>query len=85
MLPPFGATRRGAFCLRFRSAAATAAGVRAAAGEVGELRTSVEAQLGQLRATLASVQALAELLERDPGALLHGRAAPRSPLPEARR
>lgn len=60
-------------------------GVRSVAGEAGELSRALRDELPQLRAALHAVERLAELLERDPGALLHGRAAVPSPLPETRR
>ncbi len=60
----------------------TAGGVRAASASVGELGASLGSQLANLRATLESLERLATMLERDPGALLHGRSATRSPLQE---
>ena len=57
----------------------TIAAVRGAAGEVSGLGESVRVELAQFRATLAAVERLATLLERDPGALLHGRSATRPP------
>lgn len=55
------------------------------ADQTGALVTEMREQLGQLRATLAAIEKLAELLERDPGALLRGRGAPpRSPIEERR-
>lgn len=63
----------------------TTGSVRNAAAAVGQLGADVRNELAQLRATLAAVERLAALLERDPGALLHGRTAPRSPLQEGSR
>ena len=63
----------------------TTAAVRAATGSVGDLGGAVALQLASLRQTLAAVERLATMLERDPGALLHGRSAPRSPLQEQSR
>ncbi len=55
------------------------------AQQTGDLTREVREQLGQLRATLTAIEKLAELLERDPGALLRGRGAPpRSPIEERR-
>jgi ABC-type transporter Mla subunit MlaD len=65
--------------------AATVAGVRTVTSEAGDLSRALQSELPQLRAALAAVERLATLLERDPGALLHGRAAVPSPLPETRR
>lgn len=68
-------------------AAGTAAGLRGAGAEVGSagreiaaLTQEVRAELPALRAALSAVERLAGLLERDPGALLHGRGTPSSPL-----
>ncbi len=47
---------------------------------VGALTEDLRDDLGQLGRTLESLQSLAELLERDPSALLLGREAGRSPL-----
>lgn len=63
----------------------TAAGLRTAGAEVAELGSAVRAELAQLRATLAAIERWVALLERDPGALLHGRAPGRSPLEEPKR
>ena len=60
----------------------TTGSVRDATAAVGQLGADVRSELAQLRATLAAVERLAAMLERDPGALLHGRTAPRSPLQE---
>ena len=60
----------------------TTGSVRAAPAAVGQLGADVRGELAQLRATLAAVERLVAMLERDPGALLHGRTAPRSPLQE---
>jgi ABC-type transporter Mla subunit MlaD len=60
----------------------TTGSVRQATAAVGQLGADVRGELAQLRATLAAVERLAAMLERDPGALLHGRTAPRSPLQE---
>jgi phospholipid/cholesterol/gamma-HCH transport system substrate-binding protein len=59
-----------------------AAGDRAAAAgqEFGGLAGDLRAALPNVRAALASVERLIELLDRDPGALLHGRPPPSSPL-----
>jgi paraquat-inducible protein B len=64
---------------------ATAASLRGAAGGLAGLGDGVRDVLGPLRSAIAAVERLAVLLERDPGALLHGRAASPSPLPEARK
>lgn len=68
-------------------AAGTAEEVRAATRGLGDAGSSVAAlaqdlrsELPSLRSALASIERLAALLERDPGALLHGRAQPASPL-----
>ena len=63
----------------------TTASVRAAVTSLGRLREDVAVELGQLRKTLAAVERLAALLEREPGALLHGRTPPRSSLSETPR
>jgi paraquat-inducible protein B len=57
--------------------AETAASMRAATGQVGAVGEAVRTELVQFRATLAAVERLAALLERDPGSLLHGRGATR--------
>ncbi|HEX5054716.1 MAG TPA: MlaD family protein [Planctomycetota bacterium] len=60
---------------------ATAGSVRGAADSLGGLGTDLRAELAKLHTTLAAVERLAQLLERDPGALLYGRGASRpSPL-----
>lgn len=61
---------------------ATTGSVRAAADSLGSLSDDLRQELGQLRAALAALERLASLLERDPGSLLHGREAPKSPLQE---
>lgn len=63
----------------------TARDVRSAAAGVARTGDDVRAELAQLHAALAAVERLAALLERDPGALLHGRAATRSPFVEGSR
>jgi paraquat-inducible protein B len=77
-------------------AAETAASVRAMADDVGgsvrrvadggtALMTDLQRQLERFAAALASIERLADLLERDPSALLRGRGAPtRSPIEEKR-
>jgi ABC-type transporter Mla subunit MlaD len=59
-----------------------AAGDRTAAAgqEFGGLAGDLRAALPNVRAALSSVERLIELLDRDPGALLHGRPPPSSPL-----
>ncbi len=58
---------------------------QAAATDVATLTGDLRQDLAQLRLALAAVERLAELLERDPGALLRGRAAPpRSPIEDRR-
>jgi ABC-type transporter Mla subunit MlaD len=64
---------------------ATAAGVRTTAASFAGLSDAVRAELGPLRSAMAAVERLAALLERDPGALLHGRSPQRSPLEEPKR
>jgi paraquat-inducible protein B len=64
--------------------AATAASVRTSAAAVDELGLGVAAGLQSLRATLAAIDRLVGMLERDPGALLHGRSPQGSPLQEKR-
>lgn len=63
----------------------TTAGVRDAAAAVQGLGAGAEAQLEPVRRALAALERLAALLERDPGALLHGRGPATSPLREERR
>jgi ABC-type transporter Mla subunit MlaD len=64
---------------------ATAGSVRAAADSVAAAGADLRGELSQLRRTLTAVERLAALLERDPGALLHGRSAGAvSPLEERR-
>lgn len=61
----------------------TSAGVRGAAedlGGLGSLGTDVRAELQNLRRAMAAIERLAAMLERDPGALLHGRGKTPSPL-----
>lgn len=67
--------------------AATAASLRRAGDEaanastsVGELARGLQAELQQVRTTLAGIERLVALLERDPGALLHGRSPQGTPL-----
>ena len=60
----------------------TTSAVRTATAAVGQLGADIRSELAQLRATLVAVERLAALLERDPGALLHGRGPTRSPLQE---
>lgn len=66
---------------------ATSAGLRDAAKgaalmaeDVGALAQGLRAELEQVRAALSALERLAMLLERDPGALLHGRSPSSSPL-----
>lgn len=63
-----------------RSLRAAGDGAASAGGEVAALSREVRAELQHLRAALQSFERLAELLERDPGSLLHGRAPAQSPL-----
>lgn len=71
----------------------TASSVRGAADQttalaavLGALGADLRGELAHLRAALDAVQRLAALLERDPGALLHGRGAPStSPLEGTKR
>lgn len=63
----------------------TTGSLRSAGSAVSELGGSVGSQLAHLRATLEALERLATMLERDPGALLHGRTATRSPLQEQSR
>jgi ABC-type transporter Mla subunit MlaD len=65
--------------------AATSKDLRTAATAFGGASVALTDAIGQLRGTLAAVERLATLLERDPGALLYGRGAGSSPLPEVRR
>ncbi len=84
---PFGATlaelRGVAAQLRAQIDAAkvaeTTASLRTATGQVGDLGDAVRAELVQFRSTLAAIERLAVLLERDPGALLYGRGVQRAP------
>lgn len=55
---------------------ATAGSVRAAGDSLAAAGDDLRGQLAQLRRTLTAIERLADLLERDPGALLHGRTAP---------
>jgi phospholipid/cholesterol/gamma-HCH transport system substrate-binding protein len=64
-------------------AAATTASVRDAAGSVGRLSRDLGAVSGELQQALIAlreaadrVAALAQMLERDPGSLMHGRSEP---------
>lgn len=52
----------------------------AASGSVAELARGLQAELQQVRSTLAGIERLVAVLERDPGALLHGRAPQGTPL-----
>lgn len=64
----------------------TAGSMRAAAASLGGLGPDVRLELQHLGTALAAIERLAGLLERDPAALLRGRAAaPASPLQESRR
>jgi ABC-type transporter Mla subunit MlaD len=65
----------------------TTAGLRTAAADVGsagasvrELGRDLRGEVRSLRGALAAIERLADLLERDPAALLHGRGAPQTPL-----
>lgn len=79
--------------LRKADAGGTAASVRNTADKSAALAAvftalgeDLRGELVHLRAALDAVQRLAELLERDPGALLHGRGtAPTSPLEGTKR
>ncbi|HEX6810196.1 MAG TPA: MlaD family protein [Planctomycetota bacterium] len=62
------------------SVAETASSMRSAAGSLSGLGADVRSELPQLRATLAAVERLATLLERDPEALLRGRGGLQRPL-----
>jgi ABC-type transporter Mla subunit MlaD len=59
---------------------ATAASLRNAGDGVAAAGRELSAELQHLRSALAAIERLAALLERDPGALLHGRAPATSPL-----
>lgn len=79
--------QQGIDTVRQTDAAATAEHLRqatdrvgGAADEVSRLSRDASAALLHLRATLQSIDRLATLLERDPGALLHGRSPSASPL-----
>ena len=64
---------------------ATTEGVRSAAAAVGALDgvgVVVRAELQNLRRALAAMERLADMLERDPSALLRGRGASNNPLKE---
>ena len=61
---------------------ATAAAFRDAAAAASGLGADVRSGFAQLRTTLASIERLARLLERDPASLLRGRAGTSSPLEE---
>jgi paraquat-inducible protein B len=63
---------------------ATAAGLRTTAGGIDTLGGEVANGLHALRTTMAAIDRLVTLLERDPGALLHGRSPAGSPLQEKR-
>jgi ABC-type transporter Mla subunit MlaD len=58
----------------------TAAALRAAAGAAADMGGDLRSGLAQLRTTLAAIERLATMLERDPAALLRGRTRPGSPL-----
>jgi paraquat-inducible protein B len=55
-------------------------GAARAGDEVGALARDLRGELQHLRAALGAVERFADLLERDPGALLHGRSTAESPL-----
>ncbi len=66
--------------------AKTTESFRGSADSLAGLGTDVRAELGHLRAALASIERLASMLERDPAALLRGRGQPAtSPLQEGNR
>ncbi|MBL8756632.1 MAG: MCE family protein [Planctomycetes bacterium] len=64
--------------------AATTASLRSSAAGFDGLAVDLGDGLRSLRTTLAAIDRLVTLLERDPGALLHGRAPGGSPLQEKR-
>ncbi len=63
---------------------ATAASLRSTAASAEELGVGVAAGLQSLRSTLSAIDRLVTMLERDPGALLRGRAPQGSPLQDKR-
>lgn len=63
----------------------TTAALRAAGQAAVGLGQDVQAEFAQLRRTLAAVENLMLVLERDPGALLRGRGPVTSPLQEGKR
>jgi ABC-type transporter Mla subunit MlaD len=63
-----------------KSVQGAGAAAGAAAGEFAALGRDLRGELLHLRHALQAVERLAELLERDPGALLHGRGDANSPL-----
>lgn len=63
-----------------RSVRAAGDGAAAAAGEFAGLARDLRGELQYLRSALTAVERFADLLERDPGALLHGRGEAASPL-----
>jgi ABC-type transporter Mla subunit MlaD len=63
-------------------AAETAGAVREASATFATLSADVRGELSQLRRTLAAIEQLMAMLERDPGALLRGRTGASSPLQE---
>ncbi|MGE3175479.1 MAG: MlaD family protein [Planctomycetota bacterium] len=58
----------------------TSRSLQAAGDGAAALSLDLQQQLPRLRSTLAAIERLAELLERDPGALLRGRGDSGSPL-----
>lgn len=66
-------------------APATGAAFRQAADGVARLSDEARADLRVLRDSLDSLRALTRMLERDPGALIHGRAPTKSPTGSPRR
>jgi len=66
-------------------AADTAASLRSAATAATSLSADVQTELSQLRRTLVAIEQVMAMLERDPGALLRGRAGASSPLQEQKR
>ncbi len=65
--------------------AETTASVREVGAAATQLSSEGRAELAQLRSTLVAVEQLMRMLERDPGALLRGRAEVRSPLEDSKR
>ena len=65
-------------------AEATGAQVRAAAAGIVGLRSDLTTELDQFHRSLRAFERLCELLERDPGSLLHGRGTQPSPLQDGR-